>query len=153
MNEDLFNEGKTSNYQLIEIAKQARIPLKKVLFKDQLAGVKPVAGAYIINMQDSTSGEGSHWVGLVLEPARGKKYYAWYFDGYGVDPPEEVLSFSKKYGASNLFFSPYQVQAINTNFCGQYTMLWLYTMLKTKGTYEERYWRFLDGFRSIRKIS
>lgn len=155
----LLRNGETSNYQLIEAAQKIGIPLRRVAFKDQLARHPPEDGGYIINMQDSKEGGGTHWVGLFLVKSKyrahalerpRKQPLAYYFDSYGLPPPEAVLKFVRAYGAEWLWHSNEQLQAINTYFCGQYTLNWLYYMSQKTGTPEERYHKFLDKFHAVR---
>jgi hypothetical protein len=156
MDNALMTKGKTDNFQLIDSASKLGIPLRKIAFKDQLAHIEPVTGAYIINMQDSFVGEGSHWVAILLEPSSfrdaSRNRTAWYFDSYGAPPPNEALAFSKRYGAANLVYSSDQIQPMNQFYCGQYCLDWLYYMTKTKGSFSDRYARFLHQFRTIRQI-
>jgi hypothetical protein len=158
----LLTNGTTSNYQLIEEAQKLGIPLKRVAFKDQLLHHPPEDGGYIINMQDSSQGAGTHWVGLFLVKSKYRAVpsqperiqpLAYYFDSYGQSPPEAVLKFAKAYGAEWLWHSNEQLQAINTNYCGQFTLQWLYDMSKKGGTPGERYHKFLSRFRAIRTFS
>lgn len=159
--EDLLTSGETSNYQLISAAQKLGIPLRRVAFKDQLTRHPPEEGAYIINMQDSSDGQGTHWVGLFLTSGKYKAHaltaakkqpLAYYFDSYGQAPPEAVLRYAKEYRAEWLWYSNEQIQGLNTNYCGSYVMNWLYAMSRKKGTPEARYEAFLEKFRVIRRF-
>ena len=61
--------------------------------KDQVANVKiskKIDSFAIMNMENEKDGGGTHWVAmynLVEDPQ-----YVYYFDSYGVPPPEEVIS-------------------------------------------------------------
>src|ERR1700679_357750 len=152
----LINDGESDNYQLMALSKKYKIPLRKIAFKDQLEAFEPVPGAYIINMQDSTKGYGTHWVGLYLVPRslpneRERENIAYYFDSYGEPPPEAVIRFSKKY-ADDLAYSRDQIQGLNTDHCGAFVMNWLTYMGKGKGDYGDRYVKFLDLFKTIRSF-
>ena len=48
-------------------------------------------GAYIINLQNSNDGNGTHWYCLYIE-----NKHAMYFDSYGGPPPKEVVKFFKR---------------------------------------------------------
>ncbi len=145
----ILNDGETTNYQLIEMAQRVGIPLRKVAFKDQLRRHHPESGAYIINMEDSSAGEGSHWVGLYLT-RHANRAVAFYFDSYGTPAPEAVLAFAKEFGAPILIYSNEQIQGIKSNYCGQYVMNWLYYMARMKGPPDERYKKFLKQYNPVR---
>ena len=48
-------------------------------------------GCYIINMQSSTQGNGTHWVALYVQ-----KSNAFYFDSFGALPPNDIMTFIKQ---------------------------------------------------------
>lgn len=172
----LLNSGTTDNFELLDAAKKLRIPLRKIAFKNQLDvrlangqfAITPQPGIYFLNMQDAGKG-GTHWVGLFLANTnKGPKEYqhrAWYYDSYGVPPPEAVLRFVKRFGARILEYSKSQIQAINTNYCGQYVLDWAYYMTKTTNyqtdssvrqpadVYKLRYLKYLKQFHTIREMS
>jgi hypothetical protein len=150
----LLKNGTSSNYQLITIAQKVGIPLKKVLYKDQLRQFPAQAGAYIINLQDSTigtEGQVSHWTALYLTKY-GKKRQSFYFDSFGQICPQEVLKFAKRFGAPDLYYSRDQIQSLNTNYCGQYSVNFLYFMATKKGNPYERYMQFLKQFSPVRRF-
>ena len=75
--------------------------------KDELPSMlKP--GWYIINMQDSRDGNGTHWVCFKT----GKPLI--YFDSFGIQPPIEVL---RKAGG-DILFNQLQIQDIDSTACG-----------------------------------
>ena len=66
--------------------------------KDELVDKKPGNKFWIINMQDSKDGNGTHWV-LVYDcekGSRGPSKRCIYFDSYGISPPEEIKEFMRK---------------------------------------------------------
>ena len=48
----------TTNQQLIDLANKFSIPLVAVVSKNHLYDMKPEKGGYIVNMEDSTDGDG-----------------------------------------------------------------------------------------------
>jgi len=56
-----------SNVKLEEICKKKGIPLNGVYMKDELAEIQPQEGNYIINLQSSYQGSGTHWLALIIE--------------------------------------------------------------------------------------
>ena len=59
--------------------------------KDKLKKIKSNDGNYIINLESSNDGNGTHWLVHKIEI----KDFA-YFDSYGMLPPEEIISFCKR---------------------------------------------------------
>jgi hypothetical protein len=80
-----------SNYQLATIAEDLKIklPLKNIVMKDEFKSAKN--GNYIINLQSTYQGNGSHWCCLVVE-----KDEAFWHDSFGSPPPIEVIQACKK---------------------------------------------------------
>ena len=76
-----------SNIQLDQMARDLNIPLISVSFKDQIP-YPPREGVYIVNLQSSTQGNGTHWSGIILNRAGSI-----YFDSFGELPPKEVQKF------------------------------------------------------------
>lgn len=71
-----------SNLDLKRIAELYNIPLINVLSKDIFDKMKPRAGNYIVNLDDSDSG-GTHWTALILNDQ-----YAIYYDSFGMPMPQ-----------------------------------------------------------------
>ncbi len=152
MMNNMLHDGELTNYNIIDVAQRLRLPLRKVAFKNQLKEFQPQAGAYVINMDDSDSGNnGTHWVALYLTREAGVPH-AYYYDSYGGPPPTEVLLFSRRFKAPILSYSNKQLQSLNSNYCGQYVLLFIQMMSKDRGTYEERYLKYLHKFSPIRYI-
>jgi len=147
----LFTDGETTNTQLKEAAEKLNLPLCLIAFKDQLQLYNPVPGGYIINMEDSSAGHGSHWVALYLAIER-KKPISFYFDSFGGPPPMEVRNFATRYGAPYLYYQNKQIQKLNSNYCGQFCLSLINALSKNKGPYHKRYLKFLHKFNFIRTI-
>lgn len=100
-----------SNYDIIEICNHLKLPLVGVFQKDKLPRDKPI-GYYIINLQSSTDGNGTHWVCLCNIP--GKKFY---YDSYGMGPPQLVQKFMS---GQKYYINDTRLQSTNSTFCGWY---------------------------------
>ena len=88
--------------------------------KDELINKKPGGKFWIINMQDSDDGNGSHWV-MVYDAKQGDcgKKRCIYFDSYGISPPEEIKQFMRK-SKKPLVYSDAQYQTLDSTNCGYY---------------------------------
>ena len=104
-----------SNFDLNDISEHYNFPLTEVLMKDELRAISPRDGNYIINLQSSTQGNGTHWVCSVI---RGNNLF--YFDPFGVLPPEEVITFCRRIPKSHLGYSEKHIQHIKGETCGFY---------------------------------
>jgi hypothetical protein len=98
-----------SNIQLLEAAKKMQIRnFTGVYLRDELL-MKPRDNECGILNLDESSGTGTHWVGWIKK--RNEKYY---FDGYGLPPPVELL----KYLHSPVYYNSERIQPDNEVFCG-----------------------------------
>ena len=79
-----------SNFDIEEIANHYNIDVK-IIMKDELKNMKPINTNYIINLESSTMGNGTHWMGLKIEDKN-----CVYYDSYGMLPPEEIITFCKR---------------------------------------------------------
>jgi hypothetical protein len=81
-----------SNFDLEGLSEHYGFPLNSVVMKDELKSLKPPKnGNYIVNLESSTNGNGSHWLALLI---RDKKCF--YCDSFGVLPPQEIITFCKR---------------------------------------------------------
>jgi hypothetical protein len=111
----MFDDKATSNIDLEEMAKKLDLPLIMVISKDQLPD-KIQVGSYIINLEDSDEGEGTHWC---LAKVFDKKNALW-FDAFGQAAPREVVEFLKPY--KPLPYSNRIIQHIDSSRCGLYCL-------------------------------
>jgi hypothetical protein len=95
--------------------------------KDELKSHKPKTGNYIINLQSSTSGNGTHWMSMKISNKQ-----CFYQDSFGVAPPKEVINFCKRIPNSRLAFSEIQMQEITTETCGYFAIGLLIHLNRTK---------------------
>lgn len=69
---------------------------------------------YIFNL-DSKAGPGTHWIVIYnCNPTQ-----VIYFDPFGVDPPEELLSLMRK-TKKQMIMNTYRIQALASKSCGVY---------------------------------
>lgn len=113
-----------SDGQLKTLAKRMRIKLIDVVSKDTLAKRTPRDGSYIINLQDSDAGNGTHWVCCFI---RGKR--AMYYDSFGKVMPNDVLTFLKK-KCNHIVYSVDQIQNLRSDACGYYCLAVLHWFTK-----------------------
>ena len=109
-----------TNVDLENMADKLDLPIVGVFSKDELIGDDKAPrqiGSYYINMQDSTEGNGTHWIfAKIFESGHGL-----YFDSFGFSPPIAVQEFLKP-------FKPYAVnnrdiQDYNSDNCGRFCLL------------------------------
>ena len=84
-------------------------PFWRGIFSRDLLPKKPnIRECGILNL-DSVDGPGTHWVAWYKN--KGTKYY---FDSYGIQPPEEM----HKYLKSPILYNSIQIQEPGTYICG-----------------------------------
>lgn len=115
-----------TNFDLADSAEELHIPLRDIYFKDRLP-LKPEPGAYIINLQDSGRGFGTHWVAVAIKGNR-----AYYFDSFGFDMPTDVIHFLRDYRPVE--WSAVQIQDEDTGVCGSFVLAWLWWLFVKRGT-------------------
>ena len=108
-----------SNFDIEEIANHYNIDVK-IIMKDELKYMKPINTNYIINLESSMMGNGTHWMGLKIE---GK--YCVYCDSYGMLPPEEIITFCKRISKSHLAYNTKEIQDINAQTCGFFAIAFI----------------------------
>ena len=98
-----------TNFELLDAVKTLQIPrFRGVFMRDDLPTQARHEECGILNL-DNVSGRGTHWV-CWYKRARHK----FYFDSFGVQPPEEV----NKYLNSPLLYNTEQLQSYNQVICG-----------------------------------
>ena len=93
-----------SNFDIEEIAHFYKIDIV-VVMKAELIKIKPISGNYIINLESSKDGNGTHWMAL-----RTEDFDYVYFDSYGYLPPKEITTFCKRIHNSQLAHSTKEIQ-------------------------------------------
>ena len=111
-----------SNIDLQFYCNKLKIPIKAVTFKDLFKYIKPEDGAYIINLDDSTTKRyGTHWTCLVLINS-----YAIYWDSFGLSIPTTIKKFIFLKKCKKIYYSIDQIQKLDSNLCGYYVLYFLY---------------------------
>ena len=108
-----------SNFDIENIANYYTIPLV-VLMKDELKKIKSNDCNYIINLESSNDGNGTHWLALKIENRD-----CVYFDSYGMLPPEEIIPFCKRIQKSHMSYNTKEIQDLSAQTCGFYAMAFL----------------------------
>ena len=124
-----------TNFQLIDLAKAMNYPLERVCFKTELSE-EPLKynRAYIINLHDETNettgedNDGSHWTAFYVEKHANGKIHPFYFDSYGIAPPEEVKEFIGCY----VPYSTKDIQSIMNDACGFYASAFCFFVSASK---------------------
>ncbi len=98
-----------SNFDLQDAAKKIKIPqFRGVFVRDSLPRKVRKNECGILNLDDS-SGNGTHWVAWAK--SGDTKYY---FDSYGIQPPQELI----KYLKSPMLYNSERIQPDGEVFCG-----------------------------------
>lgn len=120
-----------NNFQILELAPKMSIPLKGVYFKDEIdVNDLEVGKSYVINLHDEKdeNGEangGSHWVALHIGKHNGV-ICPFYFDSYGVAPPEDLKKIVKKRFGKKINYTTKNVQSLMSDACGWFCLAWLH---------------------------
>jgi hypothetical protein len=114
-----MNKNLTSNTELLDILKNNNIKINGVFAKDKLQ--KPLKdGFYIINLQDSDKGSGTHWTVLY----KINDGFSFYYDSFGFPAPEEIEDLLHKYE-----YNKKQIQDIKSTSCGFYCIAFIKFMI------------------------
>lgn len=117
-----------SNLDLNYYCKKLGIKLNAILNKDLFKNTKAIEGCYIINLQNSNEGSGTHWTALYL-----KDNFGFYFDSFGLIMPQSIIKFCRKYRRNiRILYSIDQIQPLHSVYCGWYCLFFLYFMSKNQ---------------------
>lgn len=118
----------TSSLQIEDYYKGNRL-FGGVYSKDELANISPDGKCYIINMENSDEGNGSHWV-CVIDCLKGCCVYA---DSFGVSPPPEICDFMRRsQNGDACIYSMCQYQEDRSDNCGRFCVWFIDSLLKTR---------------------
>ena len=130
-----------SNFELERLAKFYKLPLISICMKNELPNTVK-NGCYIINMQSSTQGNGTHWVALFVYQNNG-----YYFDSFGATPPIEITKFVKKRKGCHLLYNNFIIQDLKSENCGWYCLAFLIYMYgKLQSDLKQVYNEFVNNF-------
>ena len=87
----MFQTNSLSDMDIIHILKSQKIKLNGVYMKDELPS-KLKKGFYVINLQSSNVGNGTHWTALYYSSK-----HSFYFDPFGFLAPIEIEQKLNKY--------------------------------------------------------
>jgi hypothetical protein len=128
--------GPLSNYDLSLALKNIN-NFRGVFSRDNLPFTIRNDESGVINL-DSSSGPGTHWVCYFNR--QGLKH-VYYFDSYGLPPPEEI----KKYlhtSNKQILYNTGEIQQIGTNLCGVYCVHFIKELNKGRDFYDILYDNF-----------
>ena len=117
----MFKTNALSNMDIIHILKSQGIKLNGVYMKDELPS-KLKKGFYVINLQSSNIGNGTHWTALYYSSK-----HSFYFDAFGFVPPVVVENKLKSY-----LYNDKQIQSLESTACGFYCIAFIIYMYGRK---------------------
>ena len=85
--------------------------------KDQLKNSKIEDKFYVINLEDSDKGKGTHWTMCY----NVRKNINIYFDSMGIEPNEDIKKFMRK-AKKKMACTDIQIQNLNSDSCGHFTL-------------------------------
>jgi len=110
---------------IVKILKSQNINLNGIVMKDELPA-KLKRGFYVVNLQSSTDGNGTHWVSFYYSPK-----CSYYFDPYGFVPPIEVEPKIKPY-----IYNDIDIQSYLSTACGFFCIDFIIYMNSQKNKLE-----------------
>jgi hypothetical protein len=116
-----------TDLQIKELSKKMGIPLGGIFFKNELKNID-YNKSYFVNMQDSVDetgqlNPGTHWVLLQVNKYPSGEIAPFYFDSYGVAPPEDIKKAVEKLtGKKGLPYNKKDIQSLMNNACGFYCL-------------------------------
>lgn len=114
--------------QIRELAHRMGIPLGDVCFKDEIEAPLEFNKLYVLNMddavdQDGQASPGTHWVCLQINKTPKGQIESFYFDSYGVGPPEHVKKVVKETTKQpGVPHNKKDIQSLINNACGWYCL-------------------------------
>ena len=124
-----------SNFDIMDIIHSQGVDdFQGVFMKDQLPD-KLERGSYVINLQSSKEGNGTHWVCLYYTPN-----FSYYYDSYGFIAPLEVQNKITPYMYNDL-----EIQDIDSTACGFYCVAFI-LYLNKKMNIEKAFMEFINLF-------
>ena len=115
-----------TNFQLIDTVKELKIPHFRGVFMRNDLPRKPFKRECGILNLDGVSGRGTHWVCWY------KNYDNFYFDSFGVQPPNELI----EYLSSPILYNTVKIQPDGEVICGHLCLYVLYRLSRGEGFQE-----------------
>lgn len=97
------------------------IKCKGIYLKDQLINRKVKPGFYIYNLDSQSDPVQSNSLGTHWTCSVGNSTNVFYFDSYGVVPPQEIDDFMKL-GYEKYAYNNYIIQGIDAESCGHFCL-------------------------------
>ena len=114
-----------SDYNLIQASQKYKIPLVSVFTKDKPPSKIFSNAGYIINLQDSTEGSGTHYVAVYFTYNKDPVY----FDSFGQILPKSVENWIHLLLPHKvIFYNQKEIQWIQTGYCGIYDLFFIQFM-------------------------
>lgn len=127
-----------SNYDIINICKKLKINLNGVYSNDLFNDVILENGFYVINLQNSNDGNGTHWTCVGISD-----YTHVYFDSYGFIAPQSVQEKLNDF----YFWNDSQIQHLESETCGWFCIAFMYYIQNDKEKkINKRYNNFINLF-------
>ena len=119
--------GSLSNYEIEDVARHYGINLIDCCMKDELPNIVK-NGYYIINLESSSQGDGTHWTTLIVQPN-----IAVFFDSFGAPPSTEIVDFVKKRKGIHMAFNNEIIQDLSSDNCGFFCLYLCWFVKNHKG--------------------
>lgn len=131
----ISSKNSLSNFDIVDIIQSQGVDdFHGVYMKDQLPD-RLQRGSYVINLQSSKDGNGTHWVCLYYTPN-----FSYYYDSYGFIAPLEVQNKITPYMYNDL-----EIQDIDSTACGFYCVAFV-LYLNKKMNIEKAFMEFINLF-------
>jgi hypothetical protein len=117
----MFKTNSLSDMDIIHILKSQGIKINGIFMKDELPS-KLKNGFYVINLQSSNDGNGTHWTAFYYSPK-----HSYYFDPFGFLAPIEVDRKLNTYK-----YNDKQIQNVKSSACGFYCIAFIIFMYGRK---------------------
>lgn len=111
----MYTNKTTTDAQLRDLLSNVK-GFAGVLTRDELSKRVREKEFGIINMQKPIR-EGTHWVAYANSQSSQK--YIYYFDSFGLPPPDDIVKFLKTSG-KQVLYQDAQIQNIESTACGYY---------------------------------
>ena len=115
---------------LLDLAKKLGIKINEIYCRDEK--IKIIDGCYIINLDTKRIMIGTHWTAFY------KKNKIFYFDSYGMPPPQELL-LKFKLLHDKVYYNDIVYQKIGSNTCGYFSIYFLFCMVNHVTPYQFLY--------------
>ena len=126
----------TSNFDLLQLNKNPHF--KGVFSKDNKLPPNTPGTGYIVNLESTTDGNGTHWIGVTHD---NKQTY--YYDPFGMVPPDMILKKIKGNTDRPVVYSDVQIQNDNATTCGYFASSFLKHMTKKGMPSWQKYYDYI----------